>query len=468
MDKIILCREVENSDKEELYYKIPQEYLENVEEMQFVYFIKKELGCKKVSFAQIVKIYNSLNFNKKVEIHTLKEQEMIYLVSKEFIFYPILEDCILNSISEINQIFTLMIKELSYEIKKARMQPVLDIRKKYLLSLFWDEEQEEFDLRSKRFKNTWLKRFNGFDLDFVHIINLYILKEKIHKLIDLDQTESEKERRFLKDKFTDKIKNMSISINKKGNARYQMDGYISIITSFDGQDIVFGMMSPLEFHLNFFWFWNIIKNLLTVSYIPTIILLLESDKKIIIYLLLGLVYLITLILSDEKQTNRIIEFINKSRQEQNNGTYYNDLFYIGMIILLMFIFLTIQIICIANITQEIKLFFMYLIADYLLALITLVGIIFLLSLLFWGITLFTSTIFYITKFKKLRCFCIFGFKQIFLLLSLACLYNVLKLNENINNLQPQTWKIIIFSLSGFLCLSKISESFEEFKSRIKR
>nr|WP_315024193.1 hypothetical protein [uncultured Aminipila sp.] len=283
-------------------------------------------------------------------------------------------------------------------------------------------------------------------------------------MIDLDQIKSEKERKLLKDEFLDKIQNMSVSINRKGDARYQIDGYISISTSFDGQNIVFGMMSPLEFHINFFSFWNIIKNLLTVSYIPTILLLLDSDKKIIIYSLLGLVYLITLIFSDEKQTNRIIEFINKTKQEQNGNTYYNDLFYIGMIVLLIFIFLTIQIICIANVT--IKLFFMYLIADYLLALISLAGIIFLLSLFFLVITFFTSTIFYITKLKKFNAFFIFGFKQLFLILSLSCLYYVLKLNENIGNL-PSAWNIAIFSFAGFLCFSKLLEEIEKLKSKIK-
>nr|WP_315024195.1 hypothetical protein [uncultured Aminipila sp.] len=123
MDKIVLFREIEDIDKEEFYYRIPQEKFKNFEEMQFVYFIKKEFGCKKISFARIVKIYDSLNFNKKVEVYKLKENEMVSLVSEEFIFYPILEEYNPISINQINNLFTLYIKKLNYEIKKQENKP---------------------------------------------------------------------------------------------------------------------------------------------------------------------------------------------------------------------------------------------------------------------------------------------------------------------------------------------------------
>lgn len=401
MNKVMTCKELswnENDSNEMHYYKVPEEWGENVKEGDFIYVICLETEKQAVGVAQIIKIDSSTNFTNQLNIAVLSENEKIQLVSEEYFVAPvkkILKKHYNDSIKDLRKFINFLIKELGSEMFFLRMSPLNGERKEYLLELFYTEKIDEFYKESEKYKIRWFKAYNDFELNFVHMINMYRLKETISKLIEMNKAIDDKTKMVLKKEYFNEFDMMTSSINLKGINRYKLDNEIGIDISSDGKNIIFGKLTPLEFYLNFFSFWNIVKSLLTVSFIPILVVLLDSDKKIIIYCLLGIVYLIALLLSDEKQTDNIIDFMNQIGWNKNKQSNYGELFYIGVIAVLVFVIFSVQVVYIPNIVNSIKNSALYLAGDILLAITSLFVILALVELSILLVTAIGSTMFYI-------------------------------------------------------------------------
>ncbi len=471
MDNIMICKELSWNENvnNEVYYIVPEEWGGNIKEGNFIYIICKETENQAVSIAQIIKLDVSTNITHQFNITTLSENEKIHLVSEEYFIVPIkkvVKKHYNDSVKELRKFLNILIKDLEREIYLFRVGSLNDKRKEYLLKLFYDEKIEEFYKKSEKYKIRWFKVFGNFELDFVHMINLYKLKETISQLIEMNKTISDKDKVALKNEYFNKLEMTTSSIGLKGINRYKLDDEIGIDISSDGKNIIFGKLSPLEFNLNFFSFWNIVKSLLTVSFIPILVVLLDFDKKIIIYCLLGIVYLITLILSDEKQADSIIDFMNQIGWNKNKRSSYGELFYIGVIAVLVFVIFSVQVVYIPNIVDSIKSFALYLTGDFLLAITSLFVVLALVELFIYLITSISSTIFYIKRAKRFSAIFLFCSKVVFWVLSDFCIYNLLGI-EKYNNKQTLEWELIVFAVATMITFLKIFQSTSEFKDKIK-
>lgn len=480
MNYIIVCRELQwdqNAEKVTSYYKVPEEWGDFNEAGQFIFNISKESEKQIVNIAEIIEIKSAKSFNQEINLLTLSENEKIHLVSNEFFLRPMIDimDIHINdSVKELRKFLNSLIKNMEYEMFLTRKSPISDKRKKYLLELFWNYSIEEFDIESEKQKSNWLHVFGNYELDLIYEINLYNLREVIINHIKSNKTITNIDKVELEIEYLDKIKTISSTINSKGNARYLMDEYIGITTSSDGKDIVLGKMSPMEFYLNFFSFWNIIKSLLTVSFIPVIVALLTSNKKIIIYCFLAIVYLIPLILSDEKQTDKVITFMNQIKANNKNKVKdekrisYSTLFYYGIISVFVFIIFSIEVVYLPYIVDELSSFVIYLIGDILLAYTFLFIILSFVSLFFWMITAISSTVFYIKKAKKLMIIFSFCFKILFWIFGDYCLYFMLGMKVNITNSNIPDWKVVMFCIALLISLINIIGNISELKKLIKK
>lgn len=334
MNKVMICKELllnEDNKNETRYYKVPEELKEGIIEKKFLFLVNKEKEKQEVSIFQVIKIDNFMNINQQINITTLSKNKQIYLVSEDFFFYKSMymeKNCYNYTIEEVRKFFNRLTKNLKCKISSVRKKPINNEREKYLLKMFWNRGFDEFYKSLENDKKKWLKIYGNYELDFIYMINLYYLKQTISQLIEMNKTiSSDVDKKFLKRECLNKLEMIKVSVILKGHARYQINSGIGINISSDGKCAVLGKMTPWESYITITSIWNVTKNLLIVSFIPILVALLDSDKKIIIYCLLGIVYVITLILSDEKQTDDIVIFINQIKWNKEKRVNYATLFY---------------------------------------------------------------------------------------------------------------------------------------------
>lgn len=472
MERVMICQEISSDENETYYYAIPDEW-EEVQEKQFIYIINKKTKRREkqeISIFQIIEIYNTISFSQEINIIELSEDESIHLVSEEFFLNPskeIIEEHYNDPIKELREFVNILIKNLEDEMSLARIPPLNDERKEYLLKMFCNDTIDQFNKRSERVKKRWFDVFNNYELICIHMINLYNLKENIKQLIDENEVIDNNSKEDLEKEYMNKIDIIIPSLIYKGNVSYQMDEYIGIKTSSDGKDIVLGEMSPLEFYFNIFSFWNIVKNLLTVSFIPILVVLLDSNKKIIIYCLLSIVYIVPLVLSDENQTDRILTFLNQIESNRKRKISYGDLFSYGITVILFFAIFSVQIIYFPDITDNIWSCAMYLVGDVLFAYTILFLILAFASLFFCGITIIASTITYIKRAKVLSTIFSFGFSIIFWGVSNICLFYLLGIYQHLYSNQILSLNLLVFLVAFFTSTLKIIGNILEKKKEIK-
>ena len=175
-----------------------------------------------------------------------------------------------------------------------------------------------------------------------------------------------------------------------------MNSYLGIDVDRETKELIWGFMSPWELRIEFSFLWSLIKNIISLTYVPAVLLLLENEHKIPIYVMLVVVYLIALVFSDEKQTEKFLVYINRFDKEISYGTLY----YWGLSVSITFIIFSIQMV-VAPKTDFISII-EYLLADVVgsYGVILLVNVI--LSLLSCAVTLWSATFFYQKKWNDVR------------------------------------------------------------------
>ena len=472
MDRIIICKELlfkEDTNNKMHYYKLPVELEKEVKPKKIIYIVKEEEETNYVSMFQIVKIDDLDSINRENNITTLPENEKIYLVSEDYFFdfsEQITDEDYNYSIRELRKFLNKLISNLNKNITDIRKNPINNKRKKYLLKTFYKKNLDEYYKKTEDEKSRLLMMYNNYELGFIHMINLFYLNQNINQLIEMNKTLCNIDKTTLKDEYSNKLEMTINSISLKGHAKYQINGYIGIDTSSDGKYLILGRMSPLEIYISFASIWNNIKNLLTVAFVPIIIALLNTDKKIMIYFLLGIVYLLILILSDEKQTEKMLVFVNKFGWNKKRKTNAS-LFYFGSTVLITFMIFSFQVVYLSNIFDNIRNYVMYLTGDILLAFTALFALVVAISFFFYLITVISSTLFYIKRAKKFSIIFSVCFKIIFLMFCDYCLFYILSINESIYNMKQLEWNFIVFGVALMVSLFKIIENLFKFKESIK-
>lgn len=469
MSKIMICKRLSTDEdrNDEICYEIPDKLEGKVKEGEFIYIVSKEAERQEVRIAQVIKLIKPKFTD--TNITNLSDNEKIHLVSREYFKRPAtdnIEEYCNYSIQELKKFIKNLIDELEIEMYFCRTNPINDRRREYLLEIFYNRKIDEFYLRKTEFKAKWFRGFNNFELDLVHMLNLFNLKEFIDGIIDENNLITETEKVSIKEELLKDLGTLTKSINLKGINRFKLDDVIGIDFSEDGKNIVLGRLTSFELYLNFFSFWNIIKNLLTVSFIPVLVALLDSDKKIVVYSFLGVVYLIALVLSDEKQTEYIITFMRQIGWSKKKQQSYGLLLRFGLVAVFVFAIFSIQIVYIPEIVN-VKTFAQYLIGDCILAIISLFFIVVFIELLLSAVTAIISTVFFLKRAEKLTAIFLLCLRTIFWILGVFCVYHIFELNlfdyEKISE-----WRFGIFVVIVTIAFIAIINSIFEFRGKMKK
>ncbi|MHB8075663.1 hypothetical protein [Desulfosporosinus fructosivorans] len=470
MSKIMICKRLSTDEdrNDEICYSVPDELEEKVREGEFIYIVSKKTERQEVGIAQVIKLVNPKFTD--ANIINLSENEKIHLVSREYFKVPEIdniEEYRGYSIQKLRRFIKGLIDKLELEMFCCRTNSLNDKRREYLLKIFFNREIDEFHLETREYRARWFRNFNNFELDLVHMLNLYNLKELIDGVVDENKLITETEKISIKEDLLKDLDTLTKSINLKGINRFKLDDVIGIDFSEDGKNIVLGRLTSFELNVNFFSFWNIIKNLLTVSFIPVLIALLDSDKKIVVYSFLGVVYLIALVLSDEKQTEYIITFMRQIGWSKKKQQSYGLLLRFGLVAVLVFVIFSIQIVYIPEIVSNLKTFAQYFIGDCVLAIISLFFIVVFIELLLSVVTSIMSTVFYLKRAEKLTAILSFFLRTIFWIIGVLCVYRIFEINLT-DYEKVSEWRVGIFAVIVTIAFIAIINSISEFRGKIKK
>ena len=389
---------------------------------------------------------------RKNEDHLLKiDDNMSFVKVDDSLFFELKESAIIQletlNVREINKIIRKSIVEIkrslsyySYSLDEERI--------KYLKYIYCFANYEDFETLNKRSKENLLRKINSIDLDYYLEINIYRMKDILIAAIDKNSVLNNIDKMAVKNNCIDRLEIAFLAIKPNGNAKRQMDSYIGVDVDYKRKELVWGKTSPCEVRIEFSFFWSLIKNILSLIYVPAILLLLDNKYKIFIYALLIFVYLIALIFSEERQTDKLIEAINKNGANISYGTLY----YGGMMVSIVFILFSIEMILVPK--CDLKSIIQYKLANIVSAFTVIIVFNSVLSFIVWGITKCSATKFYQQKWNNVKNVARKLVTTILFTLGTMSAYSMLNVKEFILN-DNVNLKFIIFFLTALVSLFNI-------------
>lgn len=451
---IAVCKLISIKEEETIYYEIrddmkeifsPGSYLNKSEKIDEGTIISGIYVERVVAWSGEIK--NVVQINEKISF-TKVDNKLIFEIKNEFI-----EELKKVNIKQFKRHISKALKHLSYTISECKYT-ISDERKEYLVNKYFDNPKE-FEKAKTDLKERWLDDTNGNELNIYYEINLYKLKEIIDIAIKNNEAITNIDKIGLEDYCIEKIDRVFHAIDSKERARKLLNGPLGVDVDYKKKELIWNHMSPCEIRIEFSFFWSLFKNIFSLTYVPAVLILLDNKYKMPIYVMLVVVYFITLLFSDEKQTDKILHKIN------NEGRVgYGTLYYWGLIISITFIIFSVQMVVIPNLVIESIL--KYLLADMVGAygiILVFNGILSTFSLI---ITLFTATYFYQKKWQYARHILattvvtiIYSFGYIFLL-------DVVDIKRYIVGQKSEySWLYIPFLGLGYAVILKIKFAWEE-------
>lgn len=389
-NKILVCRDLDSSNSKDLYYfRCSGDNVLYFEPKQYVYKITTENMKNIISVFRIVDVVEESKCNSH-NIVDLKPNERFHLISyqAEISFEKnFFQDAIRFTFIEFQKEIKRIFRKLQWDLRIVKREEIDEKRKEYLYDTFGMDSISDFQKKDPEYSLKWLNEFNPYDYDFQFIIMLYELKPQLLDLIDKNEIICNVDKVTLKAKCIDKIEHLAQSTVSRERARTQMDSYMGVDFCEETKELVWGHMSPCEIKIEFCFFWKLVKSMLSLAYIPIVILLLQDkNTKISMYIFLALVYLIAIIFSDEKQVEKILEWRNSFGKEK---VTYGDLYYLGLVLSTTFIVFSIQLVqgLIVNMTNIIFYLFADIMLSYVIIVIFNLGI----TMVAWGGTFLEST-----------------------------------------------------------------------------
>lgn len=384
--KIMVCSAVDGEIGKDYYYKYHENENQSFNKKQYVYKFTMENMKRK---ALIFQINDIIEEDERVigDIVELKHNEVLCPLLNEHIWKIPTETSqyiVSHTYTELQKEIRRMLKALKIDLYFAKKQKINEHRKKYLFDTFGVEEKTDFQKRTLSDQLKWFEKFNSYDMNFQFMISLYIIKQNLFELIDENVIICNVDKVTLKAECIDEIEQIIESIFKRENASYQMESYVGVDFNDETKELIWGYMSPCEIKVEFSFFWILVKSMLSLAYIPVVILLLQDkNTKIYMYVFLALVYCIAIIFSDEKQVERLVKCRNPLNKELIR---YVDLYYFGLIVATTFIFFSIQLA--KRIIGSPQSILICLFADILFSYVIILLFNLFISLVAWGITLF--------------------------------------------------------------------------------
>ena len=255
---------------------------------------------------------------------------------------------------------------------------------------------KKFQQLSLREKNKRLKELHGIELDLYNEINIRELKKAIEKLIEDNKIINKIDKEHLWNYCIEKLDHVAFTIEPKSRARMLMDDYMGVRVDYKKKDLIWGYRTFYPIRLGFSFFWGMIKNILSLTYVPAIFLLLDNEYKISIYAMLSVVYLIALVFSDEKQMDKLLSSSVNSGESISYGTLY----YYGLLVSITFILFSVEMVIMPS--KDIFILLKYLLMDIVLSYAIVLVFNVVVTLFCWSITRLSATRVYRKIWKKIK------------------------------------------------------------------
>jgi len=317
-------------------------------------------------------------------------------------------------------------------------------RKKYLVDTYF-VRPEEFKKNRIEDRNKWLNEVNGTELDLYYEINVRELKGKIVSFIECNDIITNIDKIALRCYCLEELDHVFYSIEPKRNARMQMDDYIGVHVEDKSKDLVWGYRTPYPIIMGFSFFWGLVKNILSLTYVPAIFVLLDNEYKIPIYIMLSMVYLISLVFSDEKQMDKLLDNASKVIS-------YERLYYSGLMISITFILFSIEMVSAPS--KDICVIAQYLLIGVVVAYCIILLFNALMAIMCWIITMCRATRFYRKRWKRVKCVAENVIKIVIYVLGVISLAHILEINKYMSNenteLPWQCWVFLVILMTSVL------------------
>lgn len=451
-EKIAVCKELAIIDEKTLYYPI-EESVEDLFVENSYLFRESMTGEEETISAIYVEDIIVADREKKVEDTV---GVCFRKIDSEFVF--VLEEQTIHEYknADVKQ-FKKELKQTLAAVKeliKYNRTFVDEDRKKYLVDTYL-MRPEKFEKNRIEARNKWLKEANDTEFDLYYEINVRELKRKIVSFINCNETITNIDKIALRCYCLEKLDNVLYSIEPKRNARMQMDDYIGVYVDDKNKDLVWGYRTPYPIRMGFSSFWGLIRNSLSLTYVPAIFVLLDNEYKIQIYIMLSIVYLISLVFSDEKQMDKLL--CNGSKVINYERLYYN-----GLMISITFIIFSIEMVSAPS--NDICVIAQYLLIGVVVAHGVMLLFNALMAIMCWIITMSHATRFYRKRWKRVKCVAGNGIKIVIYVLGVISLANILEVNKYMSNenteLPWQCWVfLVVLTTSGLRICVLCREAF---------
>lgn len=444
-ERVAVCKELDIIDEKTLYYPIE----EKVEDIFIVdSYLFRECIVEEAKTISAIYVEDIIAVDQEMQVEDT-EGVCFRKVDSEFVF--LLEEAAIQEYKNSN------VKQFKKELKQtlADLKNLIEYnrffvdedRKKYLVDTYF-ARQEEFKKNRIEDRNKWLKEINGTELDLYYEINVRELKGKIVSFIECNDIITNIDKIALRCYCLEELDHVFYSIEPKRNARMQMDDYLGVHVEDKSKDLVWGYRTPYPIIMGFSFFWGLVKNILSLTYVPAIFVLLNNEYKIPIYIMLSMVYLISLVFSDEKQMDKLL--CNASKVIS-----YERLYYSGLMISITFILFSIEMVSAPS--KDIRVIAQYLLIGVVVA----YGIILLfntlMAIMCWIITMCRATRFYRKRWKRVKCVAVNVIKIVIYVLGVISLADILEVNKYMSNenteLPWQCWVFLVVLMTSVLRIS---------------
>ena len=335
---VAMCKELNIKEERIQSYFIQEKDTEIFVSGNYLY--KKVDSGDVVSFSTIY-VQEVREYRENEDSPRKFEDNVSFIKVDDRLFVEINEETIIElenaNKKKIKKIVKSIISEIKWELYFCSLESNEE-REHYLIDVYYSGDYEKFLLEDKDVKDAWIKKINSIDLDLYQEINMHRLKDVLVEIIERNNALTNIDKIAIVSQCVDKLETAFLAIEPNGKAKRQMDSCIGVDVDYKSKELIWGYTSPCEVRIEFCFFWSLIRNILSLTYVPAILLLLDNKYKLIIYGSLMVVYLIALWFSDQRQTDKLLDVFNKESKRIGYGTLY----YSGLTISIVFLLFSIE------------------------------------------------------------------------------------------------------------------------------
>lgn len=442
---IAVCKEISIKDEVTIYYEIS----ESMKKMFIpdVYLFREE-ATEESSTMSAIYVDKIISYDKDIEGVRKANKNLLFRKTDSDYIFPMEEEIVQEYKSADTKQFKKLLKQtlsdLDFLIGKCRYF-YDDERRKYLIDTYF-VSPNEIENHSSRDKYKWLNEINGTELDLYNEINVRELKKVIERLVQENSVIIDEDKEILLNHCIEELDSVFYAIGPKRNARMLMDDYMGVRIDYKKKDLIWGYRTFYPIRLGFSFFWGMIKNILSLTYVPAIFLLLDNEYKLLIYAMLSVVYLIALVFSDEKQMDKLLSSGINSRESVSYGTLY----YYGLLVSITFILFSVEMVIMPS--NDIFILLKYLLMDIVCSYAMILAFNIVVTLFCWSITRLSATRVYRKIWKKIKG--VFGkaIITIIYILGLFACGDMLGINVSMLGFESLlTWKFWVFAM-GYMAV----------------